>query len=89
MTGVIERKSWRLYDMDGSRYPLRSLGCGLRRVIKKHTTVRLRLEDRAPRKHYVDACGLWISKDFGKRPGAMVDVMVRVCIANANKTKEI
>ena len=89
MTGVIERRSWRLYDLDGSRMPLRSLGHGLRRVTKKHTNVRLRMEDRAPRKHYVDACGLWISKDFGKRPGKMADIMVRVCIANANKQTEI
>lgn len=89
MTGVVERKSWGLYNMDGSRYPMRSLGCGLRRVTKKHSNVRMRLEDRAPRKHYVDACGLWISKDFGRRPGRMIDIMVRVCIANANKTREI
>jgi hypothetical protein len=51
--------------------------------------VRLRLEDRAPRKHYTEAHNLWISKDFGKRPGKMADIMVRVCIANANKQAEI
>ena len=89
MTGVIERRSWRLYDLDGSRMPLRSLGYGLRRVNKKRTNVRLRLEDRAPRKHYTEANSLWISKDFGKRPGKMADIMVRVYIANANKQTEI
>ena len=50
MTGIVERKRWKLYDMDGTRYPRKSAGRGVRKVRKTLLTVAARLEQERPSK---------------------------------------
>ncbi len=50
MTGIVERKRWKLYDLDGSRYPRKSAGRGVRKVHKTWLTVAVRLNQKRPSK---------------------------------------
>jgi hypothetical protein len=50
MTGIVERKRWKLYDMEGTRLPRKSAGFGVRKVRKARLTVAVRLDQKRPPK---------------------------------------